>query len=118
MIKRGLNPGPDEKDPYVNQIIKQTRRGAEWYFLDRLLSAAAIEARGAERFELLAGHLEDASLAGFYNSLAHSEQSHHKLFIDLAKTYFEADEVEQRWQQWRDIEAEVMLAIPIRPRLH
>ena len=27
MRQRNLNPGPDEKDPYVNEIIKQVRRG-------------------------------------------------------------------------------------------
>lgn len=118
MIKRGVTPAPDEKDPYVNKIVSQTRRGERHYFLDRLLTAAVIEARGAERFELLANRLKDADLAAFYHALAKSEENHHHLFLTLAKTYFPIEEVENRWLAWRDIEAEVMTQLTIRPRLH
>lgn len=118
MIKRGITPAPDEKDPYVNKIINQIRRGERHYFLDRLLTAAVIEARGAERFKLLAERLDDPDLVSFYQGLAEAEQNHHQLFLTLAKTYFPVAEVEIRWQDWLDIEAGVMMALDLRPRLH
>ena len=118
MLSRDLIATPDEKDPYVNGIIAKIRRGPDHYFIDRLLSAAVIEARGAERFDLLGGALEDPALARFYNTLARSEQTHHELFIDLAREYFTDQEVGPRWQEWLQIEASVIESLPIRPRLH
>jgi len=103
MRQRNLNPGPDEKDPYVNEIIKQIRR--DHYFLDRLLSAAVIEARGAERFDLLGAALDDSDLRGFYKTLARSEHKHQELFVVLARRYFPNDEIDDG-------------SLTIRPRLH
>ena len=118
MLKRGIKPIGDEKDLYVNAIIKRIRKGSEDYFLDRLLSGALIEARGAERFACLAEKLEEPELAKFYDSLARSERSHYVLFLELARTYFSESEVDQRWHEWVDIEAEVLLNLPVRARLH
>ena len=47
MTQRNVALRADEKDPYVNEILGQVRRGKEDYFMDRLLTAAVIEARGA-----------------------------------------------------------------------
>ena len=118
MRQRNLNPGPDEKDPYVNKIIKQVRRGTDHYFLDRMLSAAVVEARGAERFALLGEALDDSELRNFYEALARSERNHYKLFVNLAKMYFPNSEVDDRWQEWLQIEAQILSAMTIRPRLH
>ena len=118
MLARGITPSPDEKDPYVNLLIKQTRKGSEWYFLDRLLSGAVIEARGAERFKMIAGAHPDQSLRRFYDSLARSEAGHHELFLKLANIYFDQETVSARWQEWLTIEAESMLDLPFRARLH
>ena len=118
MRQRNLNPGPDEKDPYVNEIIKQIRRGSDHYFLDRLLSAAVIEARGAERFDLLAAALDDFELRSFYKTLAQSEHNHHELFVVLARRYFPDKEIDERWQEWLQIEASILGSLTIRPRLH
>jgi len=118
MLSRDLISVPDEKDPYVNAIIAKIRRGPDHYFIDRLLSAAVIEARGAERFNLLGETLEDAALARFYKTLARSEQNHQKLFVDLAREYFTDQQVDARWQDWLQIEASVIKSLPIRPRLH
>jgi tRNA-(ms[2]io[6]A)-hydroxylase len=118
MITRGITPSPDEKDPYVNLLIKQIRKGSEWYFLDRLLSGAVIEARGAERFKLIADAHPDEPLRRFYDSLARSEAGHHELFLKLANLYFDPKTVSARWQEWLSIEAEIMLGLPFRARLH
>ena len=118
MVKRGVTPTGDEKDTYINQLIKQVRKGPEHYFLDRLLMAAVIEARGAERFALLAENLRETELRDFYANLARSEENHHLLFYDLAEQYFLAEKVEMRWQEWLTIEASIVDQLPIRARLH
>ena len=118
MLENNQTPSPDEKDPYVNQLLKHIRKGPSEYFMDRLLSAAVIEARGTERFGLIAKHHKDEKMRRFYAALEKSEASHHELFINLAKKFFDAELVESRWQEWLEIEAQTMLAQPIRARLH
>ncbi|MFT7132982.1 MAG: tRNA-(ms[2]io[6]A)-hydroxylase [Cyclobacteriaceae bacterium] len=119
MNTRGVMQAADAKDPYVNLILKHVRKGTEHYFLDRLLSAAVIEARGAERFALIAGAESlAANIKTFYKTLARSEANHHQLFIRLACDYFPATTVGSRLNEWLDIEAESLAATAIAPRLH
>ena len=126
MEKRGLIMTPDEKDPYVNGLRKHINKAGkdfsgketDWYFLDRLLSGAVIEARGEERFRRIAEGVADADLKAFYTALANSERGHHKLFIELADVYFEHDQIEPRLNEWITIESDVIQHLPIRPRLH
>ena len=48
-----------------------------------------------------------------------SEAGHYTLFIELAETYLPADKVRQRWREWLDYEAELMLSQEIRgDRIH
>ena len=70
--RRGLLTAADEKDPYVLAFREAIRRGKEAYLLDRLLTASIIEARGAERFALVAQALEPGPLKNFSRSIAHS----------------------------------------------
>lgn len=118
MLANNLTPAPDEKDPYVNQLLKKIRKGPDEYFLDRLLVAAVIEARGTERFGLIAEHHEDDQMRKFYSALEKSEAGHYQLFIDLANEYFDDTIVTRRWGEWLEMEAAIMLAQPIRARLH
>ena len=118
MQSLGVQPSADEKDPYVNKIRKYLRDGSEPYFLDRLLSAAVIEARGAERFARIAEADVDPEIQVFYETLARSERNHHHLFIDLARNYFPEDEVATRLDEWLHIESEVLSGLAIRARLH
>ncbi len=116
--RRNLVLLPDEKDPYVNQLRGHIRKGTGPYFLDRLLTAGVIEARGAERFGLIASHASDSAISTFYRTLAQSESGHHMLFIDLAHRYFDEQEVSSRLHDWLDIEADLIANLPIRCRLH
>ncbi|CAA0111246.1 Uncharacterised protein [Halioglobus japonicus] len=116
--QRGLVTGPDQKDPYVVAFRKSIRQGREVYLMDRLLTASIIEARGAERFALVAAALEEGPLKKFYQSIARSEERHFELFLDLAKQYLEADAIEQRWDELLDIEAALVGSLPIRAALH
>lgn len=115
---RGLVLGADEKDPYVNAIRALIRQGSDVYLLDRLLTAGVIEARGAERFGLVAEALPEGDLKNFYRSITRSECRHFELFLDLAKEYFSAGVIESRWQALLDAEGEIIRDLPLRAALH
>lgn len=118
MQSRGLQLAPDEKDPYVNQLRKAMRKGSDPYMLDRLIVGGVIEARGCERFGLVAQALEDEKLKAFYEAITQSESRHETLFIDLAKLYFDENTVLQRLDELLDIEADIVAQLPIRAALH
>jgi len=116
--KRGLHTAPDEKDPYVIEFRKSLRKGTDEYMLDRLLTASIIEARGAERFALVAEGLTEPAIKKFYQSIARSEQRHYTLFLDLAGQYLPREAIETRWDELLTIEADIVRSLPIRARLH
>lgn len=116
--RRGLITIADEKDPYVLKFRESIRQGKEVYLMDRLLTASIIEARGAERFALVAESLEEGALKKFYLSIARSEERHYELFLELARIYLDHREIEQRWQELLEIEAAIVAALPFRPALH
>jgi tRNA-(ms[2]io[6]A)-hydroxylase len=116
--QRGLIIAPDQKDHYVLGFRASIRQGRDVYLLDRLLTASIIEARGAERFALVADALEPGPLKKFYRSIARSEERHFELFLSLAQQYVDADTIAQRWNELLDIEAALVTALPIRAALH
>lgn len=118
IAERGLQLAPDEKDPYVNQMRKATRRGSEAFLIDRLLIGGIVEARGAERFGLVADALEAGPLKRFYRSITRSEVNHHRLFVDLAMEYGDQTAVAMRLEELLEVEAEVVRKLPIRAALH
>jgi tRNA 2-(methylsulfanyl)-N6-isopentenyladenosine37 hydroxylase len=120
ILQRGLVLAPDRKDPYVQALARNFRKGSEAYFLDRLLTAAVAEARGCERFGLVAAGIpeEQAELKGFYRELARAEVRHQELYIDLARRYFAEAEVAVRLEEILDAEARILAALPIRPALY
>jgi tRNA-(ms[2]io[6]A)-hydroxylase len=118
ILDRGLTTRPDEKDPYVGELLKLVQRGPEPYFLDRLLILGVVEARGCERFGMLAEALEPGPLKDFYTDITRSEARHHGLFVRLAKEYFDAGVVQQRLDELLDAEAELVARLPHRPAVH
>ncbi|WP_193165057.1 tRNA-(ms[2]io[6]A)-hydroxylase [Microbulbifer hainanensis] len=118
MHERGIFQAPDEKDPYINQIRALIRRGPDEYLLDRLLTAAIIEARGCERFGLVADALPEGALKTFYRVITESEARHHELFVELALEYFSKSTVESRLDQLLDAEAAIAAELPHRAALH
>ena len=118
MQESGLHLLPDEKDPYVNGLRKSIRTGKDLFFMDRLLVAGIIEARGAERFGLVADALPDGRLKRFYRSITQSEEGHEALFIDLAELYFDPEETRLRLDELLVAEAEIISGLPVRPALH
>ncbi len=116
--ERGLILGPDRKDPYVKDMRAELRGGRDDYFLDRLLMSAIVEARGCERFGMIAGGMTDPSLRSFYCEIAASEARHDALFVELARTYFSRVSVEARLDALLDAEAKIVEGLAIRPALH
>ncbi len=116
--RRGQITAADTRDPYVTAFREAIRSGRDVYLLDRLLTASVIEARGAERFALVAEGLDAGPLQRFYQSIARSEERHFELFLDLAGRYFEREVVEERWDALLDIEAQLVMQLPLRPALH
>ena len=116
--QRGLNLIADEKDAYIHAMRQLVRHGKGENFLDRMLTAAIIEARGAERFALVADALPEGQLKAMYKAIANSEKRHYSLFIELACDFYPRDEVLLRADQLLDQEADICRNLPIRARLH
>ena len=118
ILKRGLTPQSDRKDTYVVELNRKARKGRDEFLLDRLLIAAVIERRGAERFELIAHHLEDTQLANFYRHLAKSEARHWVLFVNLASGNYPESQIVSRFNELSEIENDILSRLPISARLH
>lgn len=116
--QRGHITSKDEKDPYVIEFRNHLRNGKDEYFLDRLLVGGIIEARGAERFGLIANAVTDPQLKQFYQTITRSEERHNDLMLELALEYFDREAVEARLNELLDIEAQICKALPIRACLH
>ncbi len=115
---RGNTLKGDTKDPYVGKFRKALRQGSDLYLMDQLLIAGLIEARGAERFGLIAKGLPEGKLKRFYEVITRSEERHHMVFFELAEEYFNKDQVIIRVQELAEFEAYVCQALPIRAALH
>ena len=118
VLERNLQPIADEKDEYINQLHKAMDQGKEAYLLDRLLIASIVEARGAERFGLIAETLPEGKLKLFYKAITDSESRHYQLFLNLAGHYYDADTISARLDQLLDIEAEIIRNLPLKAALH
>jgi tRNA-(ms[2]io[6]A)-hydroxylase len=110
ILARGGVLGRERRDDYANELAAFVRKGHRRHIVlvDRLLFAAMIEARSCERFKLLSENLEDASLCNFYRELMISEAGHYTTFIGFARRYAEGEDVDKRWQEFLDVEAEVI----------
>jgi tRNA-(ms[2]io[6]A)-hydroxylase len=115
---RNLTLPADTKDTYVNQLRKRVRNGREGYFLDRLLVAAVIEARGLERFQKIAEALPSGALKGFYQAIAHSEARHANTFLALAHLYHDDALVTARLTELIGQESAILQALPVQAALH
>ncbi len=118
VIARGLQLLPDTKDVYVGHLQSWARKHGDARLLDQLLVCGVIEARGCERFALLAQALPEGELKTLYDELWRAEAKHHTLFLRLAKLYFAADELESRLESLLQHEADVIKTLPARAALH
>ncbi|HAD96168.1 MAG TPA: tRNA 2-methylthio-N6-isopentenyl adenosine(37) hydroxylase MiaE [Cryomorphaceae bacterium] len=120
ILERGFVLGRERKDEYVGEIssfFPKTGDRTE-RLINRLLIAALIEARSCERFKVLSENLKDQELAKFYSRLMVSEANHYSLFIRLARTYGDREEVDQKWESLLNFEGEVMARFGKKEHIH
>jgi len=117
MHERGVVFERDERDAYVAELRNALSTNRRKRLLDRLMMGAVIEARGVERFGLVAQAI-DPPLRGFYRRLARSEQGHAELFPSLAAHYYSQPEIGECLEHWLGLEAQAMRSVPIRAALH
>tara|TARA_R110002072_G_scaffold92537_2_gene205904 strand:- start:2472 stop:3077 length:606 start_codon:yes stop_codon:yes gene_type:complete len=116
---RGLVLGRDQGDPYAKALRQQVRHDQDDTRLtDLLLVCALIEGRSHERLALLAESLEDEELRSFYAALAQAEGGHARLFVQLAEVYDQRNEVTTRLAELTRAEGEILLRLPVLPRIH
>lgn len=110
ILERGYILGRERKDNYVNELQKFVIKGGgrETQLIDRLLFSAMIEARSCERFKVLSENINDEQLSVFYHELMISEAGHYTLFLKLAKKYAVTIDVDKRWNELLDFEAQVI----------
>ncbi len=107
---RGLTLGHHRSDEYVNRLLQFFPKGGSrlTQLIHRLLYAGLIEARSCERFKLFSEELKDPELQTFYRKLMESEAGHYTLFLGFARKYGNRKEVDQKWQQLLEYEAQIM----------
>ena len=118
LFKRGLMLKKDEKDPYVNAMLKLVRGPSMERLIDRLLIFGVVEGRGCERFKMVAENISDPELAAFYFDLYKAESRHHAAFLRLVKDLCPEAEWKARLNELLDAEAQIVQGLPIRPYLH
>jgi tRNA 2-(methylsulfanyl)-N6-isopentenyladenosine37 hydroxylase len=122
MRARGLLLVSDDKDEYVNALLKECQGNTEARFLDRLLIYGIIEARACERFDLIGKALAEGGteleLSQFYLQLSRDEARHFGLFLRYGLHYFSEDLVAKRLNELLDREAEILGKLPWRHALH
>ena len=110
ILQNGWTLGRDRRDDYVLKLVSFFPKGGSrtTQLVHRLLYAALIEARSCERFRLLSEQLKDQELAEFYRKLMISEANHYTMFLGFARQYGERKEVDQKWQDLLNFEADIM----------
>ncbi|MEM7656070.1 MAG: tRNA-(ms[2]io[6]A)-hydroxylase [Bacteroidota bacterium] len=109
--QRGYTLGRERKDSYVNELakfLKKKGKGREETLADKLLFAAMIEARSCERFKVLSENIDDQGLSEFYHKLMISEARHYTMFIKLARELCPNVDVDSRWKDFLEYEADVI----------
>tara|TARA_B110000495_G_scaffold191707_1_gene195106 strand:- start:903 stop:1487 length:585 start_codon:yes stop_codon:yes gene_type:complete len=107
-----------EQDNYIGGLIKKCRSGREERLLDRMVVAAVVEARGVERFRIVAENIKEEELQKFYDMLWQSEYKHSDVFLRLALSYWKWEEIEERLVYFIHEEAIICEGLPFRAAVH
>jgi tRNA-(ms[2]io[6]A)-hydroxylase len=86
--------------------------------IHQLLVAALIEARSCERFRLLSENIADNELAVFYRALMVTVANHYTMFLKFAREYGDRAEVDQKWEDLLQYEAELMKELGKKETVH
>lgn len=117
LSRRHVEPRYDEGDDYAAALRKHVRKQEPGRLLDTLVVFALIEARSAQRLDLLAGALPDPE-AGLYKALATAEHRHRDTFLRLARASADEDSYRRRVAELAAAEADIIARLPVRPRIH
>lgn len=123
LAQRGRQLTRFHRSTYASALRDLIRLGAGLEELvDRLLVSALIELRSCERFEILGRCCPDEQLNKLYRALWGSEHNHFQVFLRLARQLKPNKkgraEVDARWEQLLQQEAEIMQAQPTGAQLH
>ncbi len=119
IARRGGALARTHANTYASDLRQHVRSGhGPREIADRLFVSALIEARSCERFALLARASEDDELAKVYRGLWASEHGHFRVFLGLAESLPEVGQTHERWQEWLDLEAQVIQSQPPGPTMH
>jgi tRNA-(ms[2]io[6]A)-hydroxylase len=117
MTRREQPAAFDFGDDYAVALRDHIRKPEPLRLLDRLLVFAVIEARSAERLDLLAKALPDPKSRELYASLATAEFRHRDIFLALSRDTDPAT-WRERAGELAEIEAEIFVDRPITARIH
>lgn len=120
LLERGLSLGRERKDQYVHDIKEffPKNKHREARLIQRLLTAALIEARSCERFRVLSENLEDKELAKFYRDLMVSEANHYTMFLTFARKYGDREKVDSMWHNLLEYEAKIIANYGNKEHIH
>jgi tRNA-(ms[2]io[6]A)-hydroxylase len=119
LARRGGHLTKNHANAYANGLRQLVRTGdGKRELVDRLLVCALIEARSCERFEILSRCCPDAELKKVYEDLWASEHGHYLVFCKLAGGVLPEPDVDERWSEMLDAEAELIRAQEPGPRMH
>ncbi|HEY2730907.1 MAG TPA: tRNA isopentenyl-2-thiomethyl-A-37 hydroxylase MiaE [Polyangia bacterium] len=121
IAERGWTPRADTPNHYARRLLAEVRGREPGRLLDALFVAAFIEARSHERLALLARGFAasgEGELAAFYGALAHAEERHAEIFLELARPLVGEAEYEARLAEVAEREAGIIAALPHVPRVH
>jgi tRNA-(ms[2]io[6]A)-hydroxylase len=117
MARREQPAAYDFGDDYAVALRDHIRKPEPLRLLDRLLVFAVIEARSAERLDLLARALEDPKSRELYASLATAEFRHRDIFLALSRDT-DPTTWRERAAELAAVEAEIFVDRPITARIH
>jgi tRNA-(ms[2]io[6]A)-hydroxylase len=121
LVRLGGRFEPACPNPYMDGLFRACAPTRTSTRLDRLLTAAVIERRSLERFELLAEHLTgyaDGAISALFASLAPSEAGHALLFVHLARELHGAEAADARLARIAELEGRVVSGLPFDWRVH
>ena len=117
MAARDITYEPLSASRYAQGLHKGVRRQEPGRLIDALIVGALIEARSCERFARLAPEL-DTELGDFYFSLLKSEARHYSDYLRLAETLASDEDLTDRLEYFRGLEAELVESEDTEFRFH
>lgn len=103
---------------YAKGMLKHKRTHEPAAMVDVLIIGAFIEARSCERFAALAAVIEDQRLARYYRYLLKSESRHFEDYLQLAQAVNPAQDITERIEFFREVEAELIRSPDSELRFH